>query len=238
MVAIMSIRPLRTVIAVLLVMVVGVVGVAIAAHHNPAGFADTGVLNWMLAHRTGGVTSVATVLTDMFSPTWVGIWTVIAAAVLLVHDRTVVRGTALLGTVVAAGLGCELFKLAVNRSRPPRIDQVASPEVAMSFPSGHVTGTAALVFGVAVITTVGSRRVRRVAAISVAVVIVVLAAATRLYLGAHWLSDVTAAIALAAAATLVVPPVTAAVLVAIEPHAPLRWQHVLAPPLSLTSTKG
>ncbi|MCX6468280.1 MAG: phosphatase PAP2 family protein [Corynebacteriales bacterium] len=233
----MSIRPLHNAMAVLLVTVVCVAGLGIAAHHNPFGFADTGVLNWMLAHRTGGVTAAATVMTDMFSPIWVGIWTVIAAAVFLLRDRAAARAIALLATVAVAGLVCEMVKLLVNRLRPPPIDQVATPEVAMSFPSGHVTGTAALVFGVAVLATVGSPRVRRIAAITAALVVAVLAAGTRLYLGAHWLTDVTAAIALAGAAALIVPDLTARTLEVIEPRTPPRWHEVLAP-RPLTPTKG
>lgn len=233
----MTMRSARTATAALLVTAVLLLGVAIAIHHNPLGSVDSGVLKWMIAHRTAGVTSVATVLTDMFSPVWVGIWTVVAAGVCLASDRTVARGAALLATVAVAGFVCEIIKLAVNRLRPPPIDQVASPEVAMSFPSGHVSGTAALAFGVAVIATVGSHPRRRLAAMVVAVAIAVVAAGTRLYLGAHWLSDVTAAIAVAGAVALVVPTLTARALTVIEPHTPTGWHHVLTP-RTLTPAKG
>lgn len=64
-------------------------------------------------------------------------------------------------------------------------------------PSGHVTGTAALFGMTALIVTVGrSRSVRAVAAAG-AVGVVGIVAATRLYLGVHWLTDVVAGALLA-----------------------------------------
>src|SRR6185369_17372561 len=67
-----------------------------------------------------------------------------------------------------------------------------------SFPSGHVTGTAALLGIIAVIVGTDRARARRVWLTIGVVTGVLVVAATRLYLGVHWLTDVTAGAILAA----------------------------------------
>jgi undecaprenyl-diphosphatase len=64
-------------------------------------------------------------------------------------------------------------------------------ETDFSFPSGHVTGTVALVGATLVVVTFTRTRAR-VAALALAVFVVTLVAGTRLYLGVHWLTDVVA----------------------------------------------
>jgi membrane-associated phospholipid phosphatase len=83
-------------------------------------------------------------------------------------------------------IGC---KLVVARSRPeldPLVD-VASA----SFPSGHVF-TAVAVWGLlpTVAGVLGWRRQARRALVAVVVLVVVLVAMSRVYLGVHWLTDV------------------------------------------------
>ncbi|MBJ7290977.1 phosphatase PAP2 family protein [Williamsia sp.] len=197
----------RIEVTVALVAVVALLGVAIAVGHNPLRSIDAGVLSWMVDHRSSGATSAATTVTDLFAPMWTGIWTVVAAAVLVAVDRTLIRAVQLLATVAVAGAACEVIKLAVDRLRPPTFDQVASPELAMSFPSGHVTGAAALLIGLAVITTSAARSRTRWWVVTAAVIVASGVALSRLYLGAHWFSDVAAAVALAVAAVVAVPAV-------------------------------
>ncbi|GAA1456982.1 phosphatase PAP2 family protein [Williamsia maris] len=229
--------PIRIEVAFALVAAVVLLGVAIALRFNPLGSVDHHVLNWMLDHRSTGVTSVATTVTDLFAPLWTGMWTVLAAAILVVLDRTLIRAITLLGTVALAGAVCELIKLAVDRLRPPKFDQVASPELAMSFPSGHVTGAAALLIGLAVIATTTARSRTRWWAVAMAVVAASVVAFTRLYLGAHWFSDVAAATVLATAAVIAAPLLVALGVRLLEPHTSVRGHRLLATNPT-ASTKG
>ncbi|GGF37285.1 phosphatase PAP2 family protein [Williamsia phyllosphaerae] len=219
----------RIEVTLALVAVVVLLGVAIAFGHNPLRSIDAGVLNWMVDHRSSGVTSAATMMTDLFAPLWTAIWTFSAAAVLVAVDRTLIRAIGLLGTVAFAGAMCEVIKLAVDRLRPPEFDQVASPELAMSFPSGHVTGAAALLIGLAVIATTTARSRTRRWVVSAAVIVATCVALTRLYLGAHWFSDVAAATTLAVAAVVAVPPAVAFGLGRASRHVPIGWHRLLAP---------
>ncbi|MBE7193294.1 MAG: phosphatase PAP2 family protein [Gordonia polyisoprenivorans] len=219
----------RRVLATLALAAVCLLGLSSVAHHNPVAALDTSVWQWWVGHRSAGITAVVSALTVMFSPVWVGIWAVVAAAFLAVRDRSVLRGTQVVGTVAAVGVVCEIVKLAVNRARPPAVDQIGGPELSLSFPSGHVSGTAALAIGTAVVVTAESSRAKRTIAIIAGAVVAVIAAATRLYLGVHWLSDVVAAIVLAGALAMIVPPAVSAALERLEDSVPERIRPFIDP---------
>ncbi len=225
----MLLRNKMVTVGLLMVGLVVALGVAIAVHHNPLGHVDTVTLDWIVGHRSaGGVKAVAGV-TDLFGPAWVVVWTVLAAAVFFLLDRNVVRGLTIMATVAVAGALGGLIKLVIGRARPPFVDQVATYEATQSFPSGHVTGTTALVMAVALAATVTAARRRRIAAVTVALLVSVVAATTRLYLGLHWVSDVLAAIAIGTAAAIAVPGLVLAVLGALRGHTPQRIRGYLGP---------
>lgn len=212
-----------------LLFLVWLLGVTIASHHNPFAGLDVAVGEWFVEHRSPGMTAIVSALTVIFSPVWVGMWTVISAAVLGVRDRSLPRATQVLMTVAMAGAMCEILKIAVGRARPPIAHQIGGTELSMSFPSGHVSGTAALTLGLAVALTARSSLARRAAAICVALAVSLVAAATRLYLGAHWLTDVTAAIALGVGVAAIAPAVTATTLTRLSPHLPERFHAFIDP---------
>ncbi len=159
---------------------------------------DTATTSWFLAHRSGGFDVAASVITDLGGPVATAVAGVICGVLLSWRARSVIPGVAVIGTVAAATLTSTALKAVVARPRPP-LEWQLTIETDHSFPSGHVTGTAALLGMVAV--CVGARRSRTVRAwLAVAVVAgVIVIAATRLYLGVHWLTDVTAAAILAGA---------------------------------------
>jgi undecaprenyl-diphosphatase len=158
---------------------------------------DGATNSWLAAHRTVGLDVAATVITDFGSPAATAATGVIIAAVLSWWARSVVPGVVVIGTVGAAAVANTALKAVIDRPRPPLQWQVIL-ETDPSFPSGHVTGTAALLGIIAVV--IGTERGRATRArLTVAVVTaVVLVAATRLYLGVHWLSDVIAGAIMAA----------------------------------------
>ncbi|GAA2052274.1 hypothetical protein GCM10009722_07100 [Williamsia deligens] len=217
-----------------------VLGLAIVAHHNPLGWADGSVLQWTVDHRSAALTSLVEVVTVAFSPLWVLIWTVLAAAVLALRDHAAHRAVQLVAVVGVAGVACEVVKLAVERHRPPVIDQVGTRELAMSFPSGHVSGATALVLGLAIVVTAGSARRVRLIAVACAVCVSLVAAGTRLYLGVHYLTDVTAALVLSTAVAATLPALAASALDHLAPHLPPRWQDMVNDPehAAVATTKG
>lgn len=172
---------------------------------------DSITMSWITGLRTPLLNSTISNLTVMFGPWAVTLWTGIIGLVLCVRDRTIRRAVALVSTVAAAAALCEVMKLVVARPRPPVADQLGLLETTYSFPSGHVTGTAALAFATAALTVGHMRRPATIVTWIGAATVVFIASATRLYLGAHWITDVMAAICVAGAcALLVLPAVSAA----------------------------
>ncbi len=92
-------------------------------------------------------------------------------------------------TVGAAEGVMTLLKLAIGRSRPPGLGLYAGVDQ-FSFPSGHATGSIVIYGFLAFLLALrqGSIARRRIAVI--AAIAIVLLGFSRLYLGAHWLSDV------------------------------------------------
>ncbi|MBM7368106.1 phosphatase PAP2 family protein [Gordonia hydrophobica] len=184
------------------VLIVMVVGFGLFVRHGPTGL-DSAVLNAVEGTRATGMARAVSVLSDLYSPMLVPVWALAAAAYLLFRDRRVHRAVTVLAAVAGAGVVAEVVKVIVERPRPPAVDQIPAYEAAMSYPSGHVTGTAALVVSVALVGTIGASRAARVAAVSMGVVTTAFVAWTRLYLGVHWFSDVIAGCVVGAATAVV-----------------------------------
>lgn len=165
--------------------------------HGWASRLDTATTSWLAAHRSLGLDVAATVITDFGSPVATAAMGVICAALLSWEARSVVPGIVIIGTVGAAAAASTALKAVVDRPRPPLQWQVVL-ETDPSFPSGHVTGTAALLGIIAVVAGVDRALATRVWLTIGVVTGVVLVAATRLYLGVHWLTDVVAGALLAA----------------------------------------
>jgi membrane-associated phospholipid phosphatase len=86
------------------------------------------------------------------------------------------------------------IKPLVGRPRPI-FDQLVAGR-GPSFPSGHTTGTTALLFAVAYYAAAGRGRGVRIALWSAALSGSILMAVTRIYLGVHWPTDVVAGLIL------------------------------------------
>ncbi len=156
--------------------------------------ADLNAVRDIAAERSGTVTQVARVVT------WAGSAFLLVPLTLIIYlvlDRTGLPREAL---AVAFSLGgamliTALVKLLVARPRPPveHLQAVTS----WSFPSGHATQAGAfwfsLVFAMPAAGT--SPKLTRVAA-GVALLIVLAVAASRVYLGVHYPSDVVAGLLL------------------------------------------
>lgn len=182
---------------------------------------DVPTLDWLIARRSETWTSIAETITNFGGPAGT-IAIGLAIALLLTwrarrreprapYSRAAVPGTVVLGTVAVAAAANAAMKALIGRERPPVITRLAE-ENAMSFPSGHVAGTTALV-GVVLLVYLADRpgRARAAAGFATAAAIIVIVALTRLYLGVHWLSDTIGGALLGATVVLAAGAVVAAV---------------------------
>ncbi len=121
---------------------------------------------------------------------------VFLAAVLLYRRRHVVRAAALVLGAAAAWVSVWITKWAVDRPRPPHPLAHTSGQ---SFPSGHAAnsiGWLALAIALGVLI---SHRVARITAVAAGALVAVVVGLSRIYLRAHYASDVLAGEALAVA---------------------------------------
>lgn len=105
----------------------------------------------------------------------------------LLFQRAWRSALAVIGVIVTAGIMVPLIKVILHKPRPIEIYTGAE---SYSFPSGHVTMTAAI-FGIfAVLISRGLAVGGKIAIFSLFVIWVTLVGASRIYLSAHWPSDV------------------------------------------------
>ena len=162
------------------------------AANNSVVRIDDAVMGWLNTRRTPLVTSLMLFLTHSHSIAAVSAWTLLFAGVLArMRERYWILT---LGLAVAGGMALNtLLKHAYERARP----ELDAPIVTLhtfSFPSGH-TAAATLFYGVlaAFLVTRVRHKAGRIAIVCAAVLAVALVAASRVYLGAHFPSDVAAA---------------------------------------------
>lgn len=136
---------------------------------------------------------------------------------LLFFRREPVQAVAF-GSVVAAGwLASSAVKALVGRSRPPGdVTRSLITETGNnSFPSGHTAFAVSLVLAAVLVLARG--RGQRIALLSAGSLFAAVVAFSRMYLGVHYLSDVTGSLLISAAAVLAWLPV---------------WNNLIAPRIS------
>lgn len=163
--------------------------------HDGVSALDPTIASWFVAHRSPGVDSLGLLLARATSPA-VLITGVIVAATLLRRLGYRLEATILAGATFLAYVAGAVAKLGEHRARPAAPINLA-PESEGSFPSGHV-----LVISTIVLVALGlawqqlGAASRRSASMLGAGVVGVVAL-DRLVVGAHWLTDVIGAGALA-----------------------------------------
>ncbi len=169
--------------------------VLLAALIDPsAGGVDTSVQAFMVAHRSAGLT------TFFKGYTTLGSWFVIVPVALLVVAALPRVGRLRAAVFVLVAMSAELvlnlsLKLVFQRARPP-LDEALVHARGYAFPSGH--SMASMTLALALIVVAWPTRWRwPVTALMLA--FAALMGLSRLYLGAHWLTDVLAAWAMSVA---------------------------------------
>ena len=146
--------------------------------------------------KWGPLTGFSRVLAFMGSVWFVWPLRIVVTGVLLARKRRVALAAWIVPIVISEPL-IGLLKAAYGRARPP---EALVEEVTGAFPSGHAVAGAVVALSLVIVLVPrgAARRNLEMAAAGFAV----LMAGSRIYLGAHWLTDVLAGVALGAACAI------------------------------------
>ncbi|MEO8306830.1 MAG: phosphatase PAP2 family protein [Pseudomonadota bacterium] len=159
---------------------------------------DERVAQWLHLHASVGVTRWMLLVSQLHSPVALTCYTSIVGFVAYRKRQWRVIWT--LALCVGGGMLLNvLMKLAFHRARPYFTDPIVTL-TSFSFPSGHVAAST-IFYGLGVVWVFGRTRALtwRVLAVIAAALAILLVALSRMYLGVHYLSDVSAAFAEAVA---------------------------------------
>jgi undecaprenyl-diphosphatase len=155
---------------------------------------DLQLATWLHAHASAGLTRAMLAVSILHGVPAIFILTAVLAAFF------VWRGhrdwlLALMLTVPGGMLLNAVLKLVFQRARPHFDDPIVTLDT-YSFPSGHVAGST-LFYGIlaAFLIARSTSGTQRAAIVATAVLLVALVAFSRMYLGAHYFSDVLGAFA-------------------------------------------
>jgi membrane-associated phospholipid phosphatase len=159
-------------------------------HDDGIGRADAGLSRWLAGNRSDQLTDLTrftTMLADTITITILAVLTVAVATWRWRRWREPMLVAAAVAGEVAIFL---LVTMLVDRKRPP-VGHLDEAPPTSSFPSGH-TAAAIVMYGA--LAVLASERARTAAVkwlfVALAVVLPLLVAASRLYRGMHYLSDV------------------------------------------------
>jgi membrane-associated phospholipid phosphatase len=180
------------------------------AGHDGMAVDDPRVTAWLVAHRAGWLTSVLRVIT------WLGSTAVIIPLGVIVGVFFVLRRRrwqplALLAAAVAGAVSLyDIVKPLIGRPRPPPAIWIGHFSGA-AFPSGHAAQSVAFYAMLAIVLGAGRSPRAKTVLWSAAALIALAVGGSRIYLGAHWLTDVLGGYALGACwvATVVIVMLTA-----------------------------
>ncbi|WP_420335112.1 VTT domain-containing protein [Roseibium sp.] len=155
---------------------------------EPMVRADLAILNFFDSVRSTAGDKIMVFFTMLGDGIVVTAVTVVVAAYLF-GRKAWRRGIGFIIAMAGTAMFVPLFKLILHRSRP--IELYAGAD-AYSFPSGHATLTAVL-FGIsAVLIAHDLNRWLKATVFTVSATLVITIGFSRIYLGAHWMSDVLA----------------------------------------------
>ncbi len=158
---------------------------------------DESVQTWVVEHRTSAVTSALQLVT------WLGSAAVLYPATFVLalwwwrRGRDWRSGVMLAAALAGSTALYNIFKPLIERPRPPAQDAVGT-YTHWSFPSGHATQCMGFFAMLLVLVCFAGRARLHLWAVAAALVVLTVGA-SRIYLGAHWLTDVLGGYALGGA---------------------------------------
>ena len=154
---------------------------------------DDAVLRWVAEHRTPALEPVMLEITFLGTGTVVVVLVAVCGMFLWLSNHKYSAVLLLVSTIGGIFLN-NLLKVGFGRPRPDIIDW-GTHVVSWSFPSGHAM-SAAVVYGTVayLAARLQRRQFHRVITLGVTVILILLIAASRVYLGVHYPSDVLAGI--------------------------------------------
>ncbi|WP_241985744.1 MULTISPECIES: phosphatase PAP2 family protein [Cryobacterium] len=158
---------------------------------------DVPVQEWLLESRSPVLTTVMIVLAVVFGPIALPLIVLVVCVGWGLITRQAWRPLLLAGAMATGVLLAQIIGRAIDRERPPTDLMLYGTDLTHSFPSGHVLGASDFLLVTAYLVL--SRRLRGRATalgLGIAVVGIVLAALSRLYLGYHWTTDALASVSI------------------------------------------
>jgi membrane-associated phospholipid phosphatase len=152
---------------------------------------DRWIMTLVAAHRDAALTEFSRALCEAGTNTGVLLLITVAVTATLAARRAWRLGITLAAALVAADLIAHLLKLLIERPRPAGELTLLPTLGGWAMPSTHAAITTALAGTVYLVTNWRSARLRRLAGAGLAAAVIVVAA-TMVYLGAHWPSDILA----------------------------------------------
>jgi membrane-associated phospholipid phosphatase len=178
--------------AVVLIAALAAVGWVLSkvVHDDGIGRTDASLSRWLAGERSGGLNDVTAVTSELGGTLTITILAVLAVAVAAFVWRRW-REPMVVAVAVAGEVGIFLLvTLLVDRKRPP-VPHLDEAPPTSSFPSGHTAATLALWGALAVLASERARSALvRGLFLTLAVVLPLLVASSRMYRGMHYLTDV------------------------------------------------
>jgi membrane-associated phospholipid phosphatase len=159
-------------------------------HDDDIGRADAGLSRWLAGERSPGLNDVTLVTSEVGGTLTITILAVLAVAVAAFVWRRW-REPMLVAVAVAGEVAVFLAVTSLVDRERPSVGQLDEAPPTSSFPSGHTAATLALWGALAVLASARARSALvRGVFLTLAVVLPLLVAVSRLYRGMHYLSDV------------------------------------------------
>lgn len=154
---------------------------------------DRPILDFAMRARTPELNAVSATIAYVAGPIGMPILAVLAIVILAFHRKS---WTPVI-LIASAGAGSVLMTIAgkdiVGRVRPPQVDAVPPFEFSPSFPSGHTLNAIVIAGVVCYLLILRQRSTHaRVITITIASLLAIAVGLSRVYIGAHWSTDVLA----------------------------------------------
>ncbi len=158
---------------------------------------DEPVQAWLQGMRGPVLTVFMTIIAVVFGPIAMPIIVLVTTVWWGFAAKHAWRPLLLAGGMIVGVAIVQILAPTIGRDRPPITSMLLEVDRTPSFPSGHVMGaTDFLLITTFLVFSRHRRPIATVSAFAVAIILVILVGACRVYLGYHWPTDVLASISL------------------------------------------